>query len=595
MIKIFILILLVSFSLYSAEIVEKVENPLLMVTFVDVGQGDGAVIQNLKNKKVVVVDTGKRDGKIGRYLESKNIDKIDLLILTHPHSDHIGYAKKLILNFGVKKVLDSAFPHPSKMYERLLKTIKEKEIPYIKALDGQNLNLGDGVVLKVLAPKSPFIEGTRSDANSNSVVFILEFKKSRYYFAADSESETEDYIVSNHDNLNVDILKVAHHGSRYATSDHFLDVTSPKVAIISAGLGNSYGHPSKKVIDQLNERGIKTYITFNDGSVETLTDGEGISIKTIKDENNQSESTVKKEKRADIYTIAHNDIDNYEDMIIDGKPVLFKDHKPIILRDHFYASKNSKKFYAGYCKGLKRISPKNLIEFSSYELAINSKRTLVKNCKLKKIKKKIASFSENKLKDLVTENNQCMAIYNQCMMNDSYDKIRHYKRKKVKKIDKNDSKININKASLIQLTKLPGIGIGTAKKIIEYRESHGNFKHIAHIRRIRGIGKGKYRKLKEFITVGESYKVIKRGKVTRKLKKENIKDSKKVENSSKININTASLKELTKLPGIGKSTAQKIITYRELNGKFKHIGNIKKIKGIGKGKYRKIRDLITVE
>ncbi len=151
-----------------------------------------------------------------------------------------------------------------------------------------------------------------------------------------------------------------------------------------------------------------------------------------------------------------------------------------------------------------------------------------------------------------------------------------------------NSKININSATMKELTSLPGIGKGTAIKIIEYRELNGKFTATKQLLKIKGIGKAKFGKIKDFIVATGDVVKVKMPKKSKKSK------SKKNKIDKKININTASLKELIKLPGIGKSTAQKIINYRA-NKKFRDIRNILKVNGIGKAKFNKIKEFITVD
>ncbi len=475
--KILISLILLSFatiSLYSAKLVKKVSNPTIKVSFVDVGQGDAEVIQDLSTGKVIVVDTGVKNSGIVEYLKSENIKTIDLMILTHPHSDHIGSGVQIINNFKVKRVLDSGFKHSSRTYLKLLEKIKEKNISYIKGMIGQNIKFGKSRI-HVLAPPKNFITGTRSDANSNSVVFLLTQNKFSVYFAADSEHETEEFVVKNNTILKADIYKVAHHGSRYATGDDILDKINPEIAIISAGLNNSYHHPAPSTMEKFKKRNIKTYVTFKVGTIIAESNGTSYSIKTVKTGNSRAHNSLS--------YIKEEDPDNYNEIIEEnskskrkhsGKTFaqLDSNGKAILKSGHFYASKNSKKFYAWNCKGPRRVKPSNLLEFSSFQEAVNTNRTLSSRCK----------YTESTNVQKNSDNSM------------NFDK-------PIQKASTSSSnKININTASAKELTSIKGIGKKTAEKIINYRKSN-KFKKIEDIMKVKGIGKGKFRKLKDFIRV----------------------------------------------------------------------------------------------
>lgn len=152
-------------------------------------------------------------------------------------------------------------------------------------------------------------------------------------------------------------------------------------------------------------------------------------------------------------------------------------------------------------------------------------------------------------------------------------------------------KVNINTASAKELKSLNGVGKGIAKKIITYRDKNGGFKSIREVMNVKGIGKGTFRKIKEDIMISGETKVVKKSRAKRTYSGK--KSSKKVF-TGKININTASAKELTALHGVGKGTAKKILNYRKSNGKFKRIKDIMKVKGIGKGTFKKIKDNIAI-
>jgi len=470
-----IILFFISINLYGAKLVKKLKSPNLRISFVDIGQGDAEVIHDLDTNKVIVVDTGVKNSGIVEYLKSNNIKTIDLMVLTHPHSDHIGAGVQIIDNFKVKRILDSGFKHTSRTYLKLLEKIKNEKIPYTKGVVGQNIKFGASKI-HVLAPPREEIKGTRSDANSNSVVFLLKQKDFSVYFAADSEHETEEFILKNKTNIKSDILKVAHHGSKYATSNEFLDMVKPSVAIISAGLNNSYHHPAPSTIDKFKERKIKTYITFKVGTIIAETNGKQYSIRTIKTNTNRAHNSIE--------YIKEEDPDNYNEIIGNKKKgknsktfaKIGSNGKAILKEGHFYASKSSKKFYAWNCKGVKRVKPSNLLEFSSFDEVVNTKRTLASRCKY------------NAITSTKTKNKNSM--------NFSETKETTNRTPKTNSSDK----ININTASLKELITIKGIGNKTAQKIINYRKEN-KFKSIEDIMKVKGIGKGKFKNIADSIKV----------------------------------------------------------------------------------------------
>lgn len=474
----FIFLLFMSSYLFAVEVVSKIDKPIATISIVDVGQGDGILIQDFEGNKTVLIDAGKPSGEIVTFLKEQKINSINLFILTHPHADHIGSAKKVLQTFDIKKVLDSGYPHSSKMYKDVLEVIKEKNIAYSLGKSGQNIKIGENKKIKVLAPGDSYFSGTRSDANSNSVVFQLIVGDVKFMFTADSEAETENFVLENHDDIKSDVLKIAHHGGRHSTTDSFLEKVDPKVAVISVATENSYGHPSKEVLEKLKDKNIETHLTMNEGTIQIDTDGKNIAIRK-----SGFRSEQKEDDREEIEVIEKNDPDNFKE--IKMTPVkLDGEGKPILNKDYFYSSKSSKIYYTYNCSGISKIKAKNLIEFKTVEDAEKTGRTLAKNCGGKPkiddcgvpIDKKHKSCSETKNEEVKTE-------------------------KENKSKQTSSGLININTATQKELMELKGIGKSTADKIIDYRKTKGNFKTIIDIKNVKGIGDKLFDKIKDQITV----------------------------------------------------------------------------------------------
>ncbi len=251
------------------------------VYVLDVGQGDSILVVT-PGGKTALVDAGEPgDGKvILAALKKYGVDHIDLFVATHAHADHIGAADEVIKGIPVANVLYSGVPHTTKNYEDFLKAVDEKKIPLVRAEPGQSFELGGGARMLVLAPIAPLFgkEDLRSggnEPNANSVVTRLDYGKFSMLLTGDAEEQTErERLIRNGANIRATILKVGHHGSKYATSEDFLKRGEFKYAVISAGLDNRYGHPSQEVLDRLKAAGVKIYRTDYQGDIIISTRGQ---------------------------------------------------------------------------------------------------------------------------------------------------------------------------------------------------------------------------------------------------------------------------------------------------------------------------------
>lgn len=251
------------------------------VVALDVGQGDSILVIT-PGGKTALVDAGEPgDGKIILAgLKKYGVDHIDLLVATHPHADHIGAADEVIKGTNVGRVLYSGVPHTTKNYEDFLKAVDEKGIELIRAEPGQQFELGGGAVLRVLAPIAPLFtkEDLRSggnEPNANSVVARLDYGEFSMLLTGDAEEQTErERLIKNGANIRATVLKVGHHGSKYATSEDFLKRGEFKLAVISAGTDNRYGHPSQEVLDRLKAAGVRVYRTDFQGDIVISTRGQ---------------------------------------------------------------------------------------------------------------------------------------------------------------------------------------------------------------------------------------------------------------------------------------------------------------------------------
>ena len=244
--------------------------------FIDVGQGDAALI--LTDEAAIVIDAGpvSSGGELVSYIE-KYTDKIDCLVISHPHEDHMGGAAELISSLDVAEVLMTVYDSDAAFYSRALDAMSEKNVKITIVSVGETYTVGD-VKMTVLSPSKDY-----GDKNNNSIVLRAEVDGVSALFTGDAETIAEEDILDGYSwQLNSDILKVGHHGSYTSSSEKFLDAVSPEYAVISCGKDNSYGHPHQTTLNKLKARGVEYYRTDEDSKngavIITVKDGE-LSVK----------------------------------------------------------------------------------------------------------------------------------------------------------------------------------------------------------------------------------------------------------------------------------------------------------------------------
>lgn len=257
----------------------------MQVHFIDVGQGDSALI--VSDGNVILIDAGENDkGKtVVDYIKKLGITKIDMLISTHPHSDHMGGLDTVINTFEIGKIVmpklqDSIVP-TTKTYTGFLTAVAEKGLKITPAKPGEEYTFGKGL-LKILGPVGEF-----ESLNDSSVLAKFTYDNNSFLFTGDMEKTAEKAtLLEKNIDLKADVLKVAHHGSSTSTTKEFLKAVSPQYCIIPVGDDNSYNHPSSKTLDTIKPTSAKIYRTDYQGSIVfSITDGE-LSIDYEKREKN---------------------------------------------------------------------------------------------------------------------------------------------------------------------------------------------------------------------------------------------------------------------------------------------------------------------
>ncbi|MBA7492688.1 ComE operon protein 3 [subsurface metagenome] len=263
----------------------------LKVNFINVGEGDCILIE-APNKINILIDGGgtpQSNFDVGNkivipYLRRKGINKINLLVLTHPHLDHLEGLLPVIREFRVDMVLDSGLICDSSEYKEFISIIHKKGIPYHQAKAGDNFIFSNNLEIFLLNPlyDSDFYD--ESDFNNASIVVKLFYKNADFLFTGDIEEATEKKLLVWQNILQSDILKVGHHGSETSTNLEFLDKVNPSIAVITVGK-NHFGHPSQKIIERLKDRNIQIYRTDENGTIIIRTNGQEYWIKTLRENN----------------------------------------------------------------------------------------------------------------------------------------------------------------------------------------------------------------------------------------------------------------------------------------------------------------------
>ena len=253
----------------SQNAIEQSENTA-QFHFIDVGQGDCTLIQSGDTNILIDSGTGESGGVICEYLENSGIKYLDCFIITHPHEDHAGGGGAVLSSVEVKKVYMNGETSNSYFFEKLVDCMIEMNItPQIPEV---------GTIYEIGPFKLEFLSPSRDygNTNDNSLVVTVAYKDIKALFMGDAERVVEADLVKNGADIRSDIIKVGHHGSRYASSAEFLNVVYPSLAIIQCGKNNSYGHPHKEALERIGECGAEILRNDDVGSIVIRTDGQNL-------------------------------------------------------------------------------------------------------------------------------------------------------------------------------------------------------------------------------------------------------------------------------------------------------------------------------
>lgn len=253
--------------------VEFVAQEDLLIDFIDVGQADSILIRNQDKTMLIDAGTNEAGETVVAYLQNLGITKIDYLIGTHPHEDHIGGLDDVINQFNIEQIYMPKIETTTKTFEDVLDAIENKNLTVTFPNKGDKIEIGQAVGTFMT---DPILD--KDNLNLSSLVLRIEFGNNSFLFMGDAEEENEETISW----PKTDVLKVGHHGSNTSSSETFVTQVQPQYSIIMVGKDNSYNLPTQATIDKLNTIGSKIYRTDENGTIQINSDGNTIEVKTSK-------------------------------------------------------------------------------------------------------------------------------------------------------------------------------------------------------------------------------------------------------------------------------------------------------------------------
>lgn len=248
---------------------------LFSVHIIDIGQGDSIFIQTLEDKRILI-DAGDEEAEhtVYSYLKRRGVKKIDVLIATHPDTDHIGSMDYIIDKFKISHFYMPDAKTDSEAFYNLLDSCRDKNLKIEYLTKGDVLKIDSSTTMEILSPS------TITDKNNlNSIVSLLNYKGYEFLFTGDAEKENESEILSSCNLPDIEFLKAGHHGSSSSSTDEFIANLKPEAVAISCGYNNDYGHPHRSVLDTFRENGSVVYRTDKNGTLVFYCDENGIFTK----------------------------------------------------------------------------------------------------------------------------------------------------------------------------------------------------------------------------------------------------------------------------------------------------------------------------
>lgn len=247
----------------------------LVISYIDVGQGDATLVAKGGFHMLIDAGNNSRGKDVVAYLKSAGVKKLDVLVGTHPDSDHVGGLDDVIENIPIDTVYLPNAKKSTKTYQEVMKALKSKKKTAQMPELGKEYTYDKNVIIRFLSPEKAY-----KDANNNSLVVQAAYGKNRFLFMGDAEEEAENDILKKGYDIQCDVLKLGHHGSYTATGKAFLQKADPVYGVISCGKGNSYGHPHAETMARLEDEDVQVYRTDTMGTVQAISDGKNVTMST---------------------------------------------------------------------------------------------------------------------------------------------------------------------------------------------------------------------------------------------------------------------------------------------------------------------------
>lgn len=274
-----VVVLCLTVFTYSTHFTASQKDGLLKIYFFDVGQGD-AIFVEAPNGNQILIDGGPDNRVIQELAKVMPFydHEIDMVVLSHPHADHVAGLIDVLERYDVKNILQAKEDYNSAVVPVWVEAVRDEKANEIEAIAGRVIDLGNGVTLTILHPLVSVAGALLKNPHDAVVVAILKYGDFEIMLTGDMEAKVERRLILNGYDLKSDILKVGHHGSKTSTTPEFLSGVNPEIALIQVGAKNRYGHPSPEILSRLEKFEIKYYRNDLDGHMKVVSDGESFKI-----------------------------------------------------------------------------------------------------------------------------------------------------------------------------------------------------------------------------------------------------------------------------------------------------------------------------